>query len=213
VGVGSTRNPKGDAVTTFDARAYWETRYGAGGHSGDGSRGEMARLKAGFLNRLVATEEIDSLVELGCGDGRQLALADYPSYLGLDVSPTAVELCRARFATDATKRFALYDAPTFTVTPDLVADATLSLDVVYHLVADEDFDAYMSHLFECARRFVVVYSTNVADSLPDQSPHVRHRRFTDWIERRRPEWMLCRRTPIRPGRTRHDCDFFVFTRR
>lgn len=200
-------------MTTFDARTYWESRYGAGGDSGAGSRGELARLKARFLNRFVAAERVSSVLELGCGDGEQLALAEYPAYVGLDVSPSAIARCAERFAGDSTKRFAVYDPMTFMPAQDLEADVALSVDVVYHVVADADFDRHMTHLFACARRFVVIYATNVPDPQPDQADHIRHRRFTNWIERTRPEWMLTRRVPIRPDRTRHDPDFFVFARR
>jgi SAM-dependent methyltransferase len=200
-------------LTTFDARAYWETRYGTGGSSGAGSHGELARRKATFLNRFVAGERIATVLDFGCGDGEQLALAEYPVYVGLDVSESAIARCRARFALDPTKRFALYDPRTFTPAPERTADATLSIDVIYHLVADEEFEGHMAHLFGCARRFVIVYATNVGDAQPNQAPHIRHRRFTDWVERSRPEWALTRRVPVRPDRTRHDPDFFVFARR
>jgi hypothetical protein len=39
-------------------------------------------------------------------------------------------------------------------------DLELSLDVIYHLVEDEVFDAYMRSLFAHAGRFVVIYSSN-----------------------------------------------------
>ena len=80
-----------------DTRAYWERRYADGQDSGYGSRDQLARFKASFLNAFVARNGIRSVIEFGCGDGTQLSLADYPSYLGLDVSPTAVRLCASRF--------------------------------------------------------------------------------------------------------------------
>src|ERR1041385_8036217 len=76
---------------------YWEARYREGGNSGDGSYGRLASFKAQVLNDFVARNQIRSVVEFGCGDGNQLSLAQYPKYLGLDVSPTAVLNCAARF--------------------------------------------------------------------------------------------------------------------
>jgi hypothetical protein len=64
----------------------------------------------------------------------------------------------------------------------------LSLDVVYHLVEDSVFDAYMRRLFESARRFVIVYSSNMDQDWPAE--HVRHRQFTKWVEQHRPDWAL-----------------------
>ena len=66
-----------------------------------------------FLNNFVNKNNIDSVIEFGCGDGHQLSLADYPRYIGLDVSRTAIELCSHRFLNDPTKSFFLYDGSVF----------------------------------------------------------------------------------------------------
>ena len=94
---------------------FWERLYSEGGTSGTGSVGRLARFKAEVIQRLLAEHSVASVAELGCGDGRQLALIEYPDYTGLDVAPAAVELCRARFGDDPRKRFVLYEprAPPF----------------------------------------------------------------------------------------------------
>jgi SAM-dependent methyltransferase len=143
----------------------------------------LARFKADVLNEFVRQNALSSVVEFGCGDGSQLALCQYPKYLGLDVSPAAVDLCRRRFSGDSSKSFAVLG----TVDPDGY-DAALSLDVIYHLVEGEAFEKHMSDLFDSARRLVVIYSSNCTDAQP--APHVRHRKFTDWIEQHRPNWVL-----------------------
>jgi SAM-dependent methyltransferase len=161
---------------------YWEKRYVKGGNSGVGSYGRLASFKAEFLNAFVEKNRINSVIEYGCGDGSQLKLALYPTYTGVDVSPKAVEICRALFATDESKCFFHTD----TVETGMVADLALSLDVVYHLVEDSVFESYMHRLFDSARRFVIVYSSNLNDATPTQ--HVRHRHFTSWVEQNRPQW-------------------------
>ncbi len=164
---------------------YWIRRYASGGNSGSGSYNRLAEFKARVLNEFVRQEGIGSVIEFGCGDGNQLRLAEYPSYLGFDVSPRAVAACREIFATDATKAFKLvgeYAGET--------ADATFSLDVVYHLVEDGAYHEYMARLFDAARRFVVVYSSDTDEQQVPQAPHVRHRRFSAWVKEQRPEWRL-----------------------
>ena len=52
-----------------------------------------------------------------------------------------------------------------------VADLAISLDVVYHLIEDQVFEAYMKHLFAAGKRYVVVYSTNKV--MRGDAPHVR----------------------------------------
>lgn len=192
---------------------YWDRRYRNGGTSGAGSYNQLAEFKASFLNRFVDHHQIDSVIEYGSGDGAQLKLARYPSYTGVDVSAKAVEMCRLSFANDETKRFLQSDAAVLLPKADL----SLSLDVIYHLVEDSVYDKYMRQLFESARRFVIVYSSDMDQSWPQG--HVRHRRFTRWVERNKPEWFLfsTRKNtypydPAEPERTSF-ADFYVFAPR
>ena len=166
-----------------DSGDYWDRRYAAGGDSGCGSYGKSARFKADVLNRFVSEHDVRSVIEFGCGDGNQLSLARYPAYLGLDVSASAVSLCRKRFAGDETKEFALIGE-----LAGRVADLTLSLDVIYHLVEDDVFEAHMRTLFAAAERFVIIFSTDVDDRSPLDRAHVRHRRFTDWTSSQALGW-------------------------
>jgi SAM-dependent methyltransferase len=189
---------------------YWESHYARGGTSGDGSYGDLARGKAEFLNAFVREHSVRSVTEFGCGDGHQLSLAEYPRYVGLDVSPAAIGLCKRRFAGDPTKSFFLYDGACFVDRAGLfTADLAISLDVLYHLVEDSVFEAYMEHLFAAGRRYVVVYATDMERG--GTGPHVRHRRFSSWPEDNCPHWRLVRVTRgPNPGSGR--ADFFVYQR-
>ncbi len=203
---------------SFDgSKTYWERRYATGGNSGAGSYGRLATFKAEILNQFVSSHQIESVVEFGCGDGNQLSLASYPNYLGLDVAEGAIAACSERFANDTTKRFRHYDPQQVTDWESLQADLSVSLDVIYHLVEDEVFHTYLTQLFGSASRFVIVYSSNI-ESIPP-SPHVRHRRFTDWVETHATHWELVQHIPNRfpYDSQRPDdssfADFFVFSRR
>ena len=162
---------------------YWEKRYLAGGNSGPGSYGELAIFKAKILNEFIAAQNIRSVIEFGCGDGHQLSLARYPRYLGLDVSPAAIARCRTLFAGDSSKEFR-----TMRNYNSEEADAALSLDVIYHLVEDPVFEKHMTTVFNCARRWVIIYSSNYDGPDENLQPHVRNRKFTNWITTNRPEW-------------------------
>jgi len=63
--------------------------------------------------------------------------------------------------------------------------------VIYHLVEDRVFEAHLRSVFGSATRYVAVYSSN--RDAPDDAglPHVRHRRFTDFVDREFPGWKLC----------------------
>src|SRR5437899_4317923 len=63
--------------------------FGGRANSGLGSYDKLAEFKAEVLNGFVKENTIKSVIEYGCGDGNQLKFAEYPSYLGFDVSVKA----------------------------------------------------------------------------------------------------------------------------
>ena len=82
----------------FSSGDYWEVRYRDGGTSGAGSVGRLAAFKAATINGFVAANAIRSVIDLGCGDASQLALLELPAdYVGVDVSPSSLARCAARF--------------------------------------------------------------------------------------------------------------------
>lgn len=194
---------------------YWDARYEQGGTSGDGSYGDLAAFKAEVLNGFVAEHGVQSVIELGCGDGNQLTLARYPRYVGLDVSPQAIQRCIAAFASDTTKSFFLYDPHCFhDAAKVLQADCALSLDVIYHLVEDDVYERYLAHLFGAARRWVIVYSSDRDASGPlalRDAAHVRHRHVTADVTARFPAFRQIAHVPNRyPERT--FASFFIYER-
>jgi hypothetical protein len=186
---------------------YWIARYREGGNSGAGSYNRLAEFKAEVLNDFVARHDIRDLIEFGCGDGNQLTLARYPSYLGFDVSPDAIEGCVRRFAGDASKSFMLVHDYT-----GQTAQLVLSLDVIYHLTENEVYETYMRTLFCAARDYVVIYSSDKDEA---QTAHVRHRQFSRWVRANAPDWRLLGHIPNRYPYTGDNdtgslADFYIY---
>lgn len=198
----------------FDtSRVYWQDRYAKGGNSGAGAFDRTAIFKANLLNTFVQEQQIQTVIEHGCGDGNQLRLAHYPAYIGFDISDTALTLCRQRFAKDPSKHFLHTDTYT-----NEQAELALSLDVIYHLIEDAVFEAYMIRLFGSATRFVIIYSSNTNLQAPHQEPHVKHRHCTAWVELHQPAWQLIHHIPneFPVSLYPHEgsfADFFVYARR
>jgi hypothetical protein len=193
--------------------SYWDKHYKSGGNSGEGSYNRLAEFKAEILNAFVAEQAIKSVIEHGCGDGNQLTLAAYPTYLGFDVSPTAVAWCREKFSGDTSK--------TFKLTSDYTGETAglaMSLDVIYHLIEDQVFEAYMRRLFETSTGFVIIYSSNTSENPKNRPPHVFHRTFSDWITAHAPAWTLKQhipnRYPLTPENREHTsfADFYIYQR-
>lgn len=206
--VENNRNGHASRLENPPSHGYWERRYLGGGNSGAGSYGRLAGFKAETVNGFMKRHSLESLLDHGCGDGNIASLITHP-YTGLDVSPRAVALARQR-APD--HRFFTYPEA-----PDLSADLCLSLDVIFHLLEQDSFEEHMARLFDTAQRHVIIYSSNTTE--PSVSPHIRHRRFTDWISTHRPGWELAEHIPNRypydPGDPENTSmsEFYIYSRK
>lgn len=150
---------------------YWDARYKDGAGAGSGSKGDLYAFKLETVQKLVNKYKVASVVDYGCGDGRQLAELKVKEYFGLDISPTAIE--KAQEHAGKGRKYS-------TKMPD-AQEMAVSLDVIPHL-PDGEFEAYMTNLFALAEKYVLIYAPNrTADGLRLEA-HMHFRRFTDWIE-------------------------------
>jgi len=177
--------------TTSDR--YWQTRYRYGGNSGKGSRGMAATEKAAFVNRLCRQHGITSIIDVGCGDGHVAQGYEVDRYLGLDISPAAIELAAAANKSRPGRQFHPIDG----MTPEAIAklaDANsprprlaLSLDVMFHLVEDDTFSHYLAVLDSIPADWLLVQAPDV-DGVA--AGHVRDRAYSGRLA---PHWSLMER--------------------
>lgn len=193
------------------SKHYWENRYFDNRNSGHGSYGRLADFKAEVLNNFVKKNNISSIIEFGCGDGNQLSLANYSNYIGIDVSETAIELCKARFKADTSKEF--YLAKDFHE-KEVKAELVLSLDVLFHLIEDHVFETYMNDIFNTATHYVIIYSSNYEENI---ASHVKSRKFTDWVDKNQKDSWVLKQTiknkyPFNPDEPDHTSmsDFYIY---
>lgn len=168
----------------FASAPYWEKRYAQGGTSGTGSYGDLAKFKADVVNAFCSDRhnDVNVVVELGVGDGNQASLLTAcKDYYGVDVSATAVQ----QASRVATGTFHVYDGTTkgFAALALPRADLVLSMDVIFHLVEDSVFEAYMQTLWSATDRYLIVYSSD-KDDRATRAQHVRHRQWTKWFDRK-----------------------------
>ncbi|MCI1186302.1 class I SAM-dependent methyltransferase [Hymenobacter sp. DH14] len=197
-----------EAFTTSEE--YWIKRYAQGGNSGAGSYNNLAAFKGEILNSFVARHHIKSVIEFGCGDGNQLTYFKFPAYTGFDVSEVAINNCRNLFKDDSSKQF-------FHVSQagSHQAELTLSLDVIYHLIEDTTYHTYMTQLFAASTHYVIIYACD--DDQPHHyAPHVKTRKFTNWIKQFRPDFHLIEfipnQFPLEAGKSSSTSfsDFFIY---
>ena len=200
-------------ATPFSSGSYWRERYKQADNSGDGSYGVLAQDKAEFLNAFIRQHDIRSVIEFGVGDGNQLQLAEYPAYLGVDISPEVIRRCTNMHPD---KSFLCYDPLAWSNRGFIQADLALSLDVLYHLVEEDVYERYLEHLFASATSYVIIYSPDAEERVAVS--HVRPRRFTPDVARWFPEWSLESETRAKryvssyskAGPERTPCSFFVY---
>lgn len=161
----------------FNVKEYWSKRYDKGGNSGWGSHNEKSiSFKAEYVNNIIKDNNINTMCELGCGDGNQLGLfSGYTKYFGYDISSTAVLKCSLLYNKDESKEF-------YQTLDDVLSnryDLSLSLDVIYHLVEDDMFRNYMYTLFSIADT-VCIFSSDNNNSV--NTPHVKNRRIIKFVK-------------------------------
>jgi hypothetical protein len=132
-------------------------------------------------------------------------LSDYPAYTGLDIAPAAINRCRALFAADASKRFAVYHPETYD-SDFFRSDMALSTEVIFHLTEDALYRLYLRHLFASAHCWVVIFSSDMPDTTGGVFPHFRSRRFTPDVPA---GWVLRERLP-NPLAASSISEFFFF---
>lgn len=187
---------------TYDPPTYWDRRYRDGRTSGAGSEGEAAAVKAATIDRVIGEHDIASVIDWGVGDGVVLGLvkAKVP-WLGLDVAPVAVERLRARYGPRSrTKRFALLADGSHEV-----RDLALSLDVLFHLPAEADYQLHLAQVFGSATKAVLIHASDHDGGRTAR--HVLWRRWTPDVAARFPEWEL-----VSAPQQRETPGFFLYLR-
>lgn len=194
---------------------YWDNRYRGGGNSGAGSYGQLALFKNRVITDFCRQNDITQILEFGSGDGNQVSLLpDELGYIGLDISREAVNICRKKFKNALNRKFYLFSGKSgYCKKKGLSAPVTLSLDVIYHLIEDDVFENYMSELFSSSTRYVIIYSSNkVAEK---EVKHVRHRKFTKYVQANFPAFALAKHIPNEfpedsSTEERSFADFYIF---
>ncbi len=190
------------------SKVHWQRHYERGGDSGPGSYGESALYKAGLINRVIREHGIHSIVELGCGDGNQLTYLEVDQYIGLDISKVAIQRCLARHGGNAKRSFIWYDQDYFHDPLRIVsADCAMSLDVIFHFIENDVFVRYVHNLFNCGRRFVIIYGLDQAQVRPGHVS-VRLRKYSDYIAANIPEFRIALHVP----KTEEFGDFYLYER-
>lgn len=155
---------------------YWDNRYKNNGNSGNGSYGLLAKFKADIINNFIDKNNIHNIIEIGCGDGNQCELFNIDNYLGLDISPTIINYCNNKFKNNSKYNFKVYNNDYLN---NEKYELSLSLDVIYHILHENEYKKYMEDLFNFSNKYVIIYSNNYSGH---KIRHMYTKNFTKDIE-------------------------------
>ena len=82
----------------------------------------------------------------------------YKKYLGLDIADSAIEKCKSVFSGDGSKSFILYRPAAFVNKGFICSDLVICLDVLYHIVPEEDYVKTLDDIFSCSDKYVILYT-------------------------------------------------------
>lgn len=171
-----------------DSINYWKQRYSNGGTSGEGAVKELAQFKSTIINDFIKEKKIQTIIEFGCGEGKFLKNLKFNKYIGLDVSDIAIQKCEEAFRGNSNLSFFLYNpASFFNNSKIFLCDLAISLDVIYLIPEDKIFYKYMFDLFNAARSFVVIFSTDFDE---EQNGYLKNRNFSKWVSENIYDWKL-----------------------
>lgn len=186
---------------------YWNARYKSGAGAGAGSKGDLYAFKLETVQKLVDKYKVKSVVDYGCGDGHQLADLKVKDYLGLDISPVAIEKAQ-EYAGKGRQYYVIPDDLS-----ECRRDMAVSLDVIPHL-PDGEYEEYMANLFFMARKYVLIYAPNRLKETLRLEDHMHFRVYTDWIEAntdaKAAEYIPNRYPAKEPGPAVSFSEFFLF---
>ena len=167
-----------------DSARYWEERYYYGGNSGKGSYFQKAAEKAAYLNAKINEYNIDTIVDIGCGDGNNLKLFESRNYYGFDVSKTIIVSNKKLYDQDKNKKFMLiddyFDKTLMDIrngkdTKNLIC---ISFDVIGHLVEDNVYRAHLENFSSLNPDYLIVSNYDGDREYDLSMPHIKHRNYS-----------------------------------
>lgn len=165
----------------IDYKQHWDQRYSTGGNSGNGSYGNSAIGKGKYISDVIKKFKIKTINDLGHGDGNQLKYfeGDF-KYYGYDVS----SYINSKLANE------YKDNPKYTFLDSVgkmnKGDLALSLDVIYHIIQEDEYYKYLDTLFSLGD-YVLIYAVDMDHKF---TPYFQARKFTPYIDSTFPQFKL-----------------------
>ena len=168
----------------INSEKYWDDRYSYGGNSGSGSYGNDAQQKANFLNNILLKYNLDTVIDIGCGDGNNLKFFKPKNYIGIDVSETIIKKNISKFKyIDNYEFFVLKNnfSNILNYIDHLIRNHALlvvSFDVIFHLIEDDKYNDHINFINNINANYCLICSSDINIEYDDSTLHVRHRKYS-----------------------------------
>ena len=153
---------------------YWEARYKARDISGSGSAGTNLDYKISLLKNILLEKEVNSVIDLGCGQSAVLTGLDFIEYLGIDVSSNVINENKQRFPN---RKF--YELKVIQNRSDL-GELVLSSEVIFCLNRKE-LDEHLQHLNQFSTKYIAIFTKKPRTFLVlPWTPNLKWRPLENW---------------------------------
>jgi len=180
---------------------FWNQRYRTDLSSGEGSRGHLLKFKVDFINDFVEKNKVCSVLDFGHGDlfvARQLKVDDYA---GIDIftAPLGSNLKLLNC------RFDEYQGQ--------VADLVICLDVLYHILEEEQdyMKKSLDNMIRKTNKHLIIYaqdSLNTEFFDREYKGHLYNSRWLQYLQTKNEIKLVYRQQNPEAGYT--SAQFFVF---
>jgi hypothetical protein len=150
----------------------WRNRYSNDEFSGLGSRGDLLKFKVDFINEFIEEEEVKSILDFGYGDLHVALQLDIDEYRGIDIFDPKDD----HGLTLINSRFDEYDGPS--------SDVVLCLDVLYHILEDEQdyMRRSLDKMIEKADKFLIIYAQDSTNTGRFDREYTAHLYNSKWLQ-------------------------------
>ena len=168
----------------INSTQYWEDRYYYGGNSGSGSYYKNAAEKADYLNAKIVEFDIDTVIDIGCGDGNNLKLFKIQNYYGFDVSKTIISQNKREFKNDQSKQFSIMDRDfeenlsNIKNKKNIKKIICVSFDVIGHLVEDNIYENHLRSFDLVNPDYLIISNFDVDKEYDLSIPHIKARNYS-----------------------------------
>jgi len=165
-------NNKMNSMEDKFSEQYWERRYKSGGNSGGGSYGNGLVNKVELITDLMEKYDIKSIADVGCGDCTIVPkLPHLESYVGYDISSTIIDRHNSKNTNPS------YKYKLISELESLGLDLSLSLEVIFHQVNDEEYIEYMDNLVKTDSFYILILTMNdsILDTHHVKAAHIKYR--------------------------------------